>query len=73
MMTVERSTGREAEALERTRDFDYGIDDACVLEARIRAQIAARIREAGRLEARATSHDQFAYDRAAQIAERLER
>ena len=71
-MTLERSTGRDAEALERTRDFDYGIDDARGLEARIRAQIAARIREAGRLERRATSHDEFAYERAAQIAERFE-
>jgi hypothetical protein len=72
MMTLERSTGLDAESVARARDFDYGVDDPRSTEVRIRAEIAARIREAGRLDAGGTLPALVAYERAARIAEGLE-
>ena len=71
MMTLERTTAAR-ETPSSTRDFDYGVgDDNHAAEVRLRADIAARIREASRLDATATLSERFVYERAAQIVEGL--
>jgi hypothetical protein len=53
-----------------SRDFDYGVhDEIRYAVERLRAEIAARIRDAAERDSTATSQDQFAYELAARIAE----
>ena len=55
-----------------SRDFDYGIgDELRGAEQQVRAEIAARIRRAARLDATATPEEKQIYEVAARIAEGL--
>ena len=53
-----------------SRDFDYGVgDDLRSAQQQVRAEVAARIRQAARLDPDATSRERQAYELAALIAE----
>lgn len=55
-----------------TRDFDYGVgDDLRAAQRQVRAEIAARIRQAARLDPVGTPRERQVYEVAARIAEGL--
>jgi len=54
-----------------SRDFDYGVhDEVRHAVAQVRAEIAARIRQAACGDSYATGQDRYVYELAARIAEK---
>lgn len=70
-MASDPTTGPEARGPGvGTRDFDYGVgDDLRQAEQQVRAEIAARIRAAARLDPSETPREKRIYELAARIAE----
>ena len=55
-----------------SRDFDYGVgEDLRAAQRQVRAEIAARIRQAARLDPVGTPRERQVYELAARIAEGL--
>jgi hypothetical protein len=55
-----------------SRDFDYGVgDDLRLAQQQVRAEVAARIRQAAQLDPLGTPREKQVYELAARIAEGL--